>query len=153
MAARLNPRHQQMVRDKTAKPWQFYVYAIVDSLGSVAYVGKGSTNRLRSQLSRFKMAGHEIARFQKESHAYDFERQAIAEHAPKLNRCRGGNGGRMHPHSPGRPTNEHRLMDLLGLRRYVAKALLAMDLSSFMPKSEIEALRARLQVVWNGERR
>ena len=70
---------------------RFYVYELFDESG-VRYVGKGSSNRLRSQRSKFKLDGREIARFKREKDAYEFEIKAIAEKRPPLNKHPGGKG-------------------------------------------------------------
>lgn len=74
--------------------WKFYVYELYDKLGALQYVGKGSNNRLARQIKIRELDGHEVARFKRESDAYAYEKQRIAEHKPVLNKCVGGNGCR-----------------------------------------------------------
>lgn len=90
MAARIR-KHQTSI----AKPWQFYVYEVLDPIGNVIYVGKGSGRRMQaSKRSRQGTDAREVARFRKESDAYAFEIGRIAELAPECNKHPGGNGSK-----------------------------------------------------------
>lgn len=73
---------------------KYYVYHLTSADGVVVYVGKGSGNRLAAQRRHKRLAGHEVARFDDESAAYDFEVEQIREMRPGLNIHPGGNGPR-----------------------------------------------------------
>lgn len=103
--------------------WRFYVYELADDSGAVRYVGKGSGDRLKVQRRRYGLAGHEVARFRRESDAYGFERERIAECRPPLNKHPGGNGSRA---TPVRVRRQQFELDIerIGSRRYAARMLL-----------------------------
>lgn len=101
--------------------WRFYVYEIIDDQERIAYVGKGSGQRLRIQCSKFKMAGREVARFKRERDAYAFEIKHIASSKPYLNKHPGGNGSAS---KRTRRSNFEILMDKIGTRAMAARILL-----------------------------
>lgn len=74
--------------------WQFYVYHLLDGAGTVAYVGKGSGDRLAHQKRRFGLSGHEVARFKDEIDALAFESAQIEDLKPHLNKNMGSAGRR-----------------------------------------------------------
>lgn len=104
--------------------WPFYVYEIINLSGETIYVGKGSGRRLRNQVKNFNFNGCEIARFKKESDAYAFEVQKIAEIKPVLNKHVGGNGSKV-TIKRERKQSWQILIDRIGTRAYAARLLLA----------------------------
>jgi len=103
--------------------YQYYVYELVDSNGVVAYVGKGSTGRLKAQIKNYGLSGYEVARFKKEAAAYDFEKVRIAEVAPYLNKHPGGNGSKCILSNDAK--NYFKEIKNIGTRAYAARLLLA----------------------------
>ena len=83
-------------------PWRFYVYVCGD-LDAPVYIGKGSGRRASVSAQARGAPATELARFKRECDAYQFEREAIAELAPSLNRHRGGNGSKATPIKGPRP--------------------------------------------------
>jgi len=135
-----------------AEPWRFYVYVLTDA-NEVAYVGKGSGRRLSVQCRNRGCEGYELARFKRERDAYQFEREAIKEFRPHINRHPGGNGSRATRAKPWRPDDWKEIKEL-GSRRHVAKWLLERPwlLSLANHPSEVGEIRLRLQRVLDGPR-
>jgi hypothetical protein len=106
-----------------ARKARFFVYELLGPDGASAYIGKGSGRRLLTQQKVFGLTGHEIARFWREKDAYAFERFAIADRQPILNRHPGGNGSRA---TPIRHTKYkwERDMERIGTRAYAARFLI-----------------------------
>ncbi|MDO8533259.1 MAG: hypothetical protein Q7S17_00760 [Xanthobacteraceae bacterium] len=71
----------------------FYVYRIFGQGGETLYIGKGSGDRLRHQMKRFRENGEVIARYENEDAAYREEATLIAQYHPPLNIAPGGRGG------------------------------------------------------------
>ncbi len=119
------------------KAWPYYVYALTEG-ETIRYIGKGSKRRLVSQMRRFGLDGHEMARFKSERSAYAFEVSAIAEHAPPLNVHKGGNGSRA---SLGRRPKG---MSVDQTRVYAARGLLKFGdaLLRYLTPESIAAIRA-----------
>lgn len=106
-----------------AAGWRFYVYCLFSADGSLAYVGKGSGRRLKSQCNSKNLHGEEVARFKREKDAYQFERELIAAERPALNRHAGGNGSTVTPKIRRRYSWEIE-MGRIGTRAYAARGLL-----------------------------
>ncbi len=104
--------------------WRFYVYEIFDAENDVIYVGKGSGDRLRSQIRYFSAQGREVARFKREHDAYAFEIQRIAEVKPTLNILKGGNGSRAQKIRQKVQPQWVRNMERIGTRIYAARFLM-----------------------------
>lgn len=102
---------------------RFYVYAIEYETGVVAYIGKGSGSRLRTQERRFGLKGRKLKTFKSEKAAYAYERRMIGELKPEMNRNPGGNGSRAQIVRRRREAWEID-MERVGTRRYAARALL-----------------------------
>ena len=119
---------------------RFYVYAIHDGDGYPVYVGKGCGRRLNTQMSRFGRPGYILRRFRSERDAFRFEGRLIDELAPKLNRCRGGAGGRVTTRVHRRPSWLIE-MERVGTRVYAARALLKFDLSAHVSAERLERIR------------
>jgi hypothetical protein len=129
MAARLN------------KPWRFYVYELIDKLGNVQYVGKGSTTRLAAQKRNFGLEGYEVARFAREADAYGYEVQRIATVKPPLNKHVGGNGSKAQK-KVERKTNWQKQLEQIGSRAYAARLWLAFARSDNADLSKVDAIRS-----------
>jgi hypothetical protein len=119
---------------------RFYVYELVSADGAVQYVGKGSGTRLRAQMRNFGLFGYEVARFKRESDAYAFEREHIADVQPVLNRCAGGNGSRATPARKPVKAAWEKEMDRIGTRCYAARLLLRFA-SHLVDPSKLDAIR------------
>lgn len=122
---------------------RFYVYQIIDA-GSVVYVGKGSGNRLRNQMYRFRLPGEIVKRFKREGDAYAYERKLIAELAPSLNRCTGGNGSRAQKRPAYRKDAFDRLIEKIGTRAYAARLWLSAVKAAphLVDLSKVDAMKA-----------
>lgn len=131
MAARLRKTHQDEVRP-------FYVYELVKD-GEVQYVGKGSGRRLRNQERTFGLEGREIARFAKESQAYEYEVQRIAEVKPPLNKHKGGNGSRATIKACRVPAWVKEI-ERLGSKRYAAMLIMRFG-PHLVDPSKVDAIR------------
>lgn len=101
-----------------------YVYRI-ERDGVVVYVGKGTGRRFHNQHRAMNGdGGSEIIEYCKnETAAFKRERALIQELKPTLNLCAGGNGGRRKRVYTRRSKAEI-LMDKIGTKAYVARALL-----------------------------
>lgn len=105
--------------------WRFYVYEVLDALGRVIYVGKGSERRIdASRRERGGVSAQEVARFKKESDAYAFEIAHIAERSPELNKHPGGNGSKA-ARQCTKKTQFERAYEALGPRAMAAQLWLA----------------------------
>lgn len=111
MAARLNNQ-------------RFYTYKLTTSDGTVAYVGKGSGNRLATQKRNYGLSGEIIAWHKSEQVAYKEEQKSIAELKPFLNKCAGGNGSKA---TKTRKTKFEVLYDKLGSRVLAARMCLCFE--------------------------
>lgn len=136
MARRLNLTHEEA-------NYKFYVYKIDDE-NDCLYIGKGTNRRHIVSSRRFNNEAVIIAYFRKESYAYDFEREMIAEHKPIMNKCLGGNGPYTKKRRARRREKWEMEIERLGSRRYVAKLLLKYEY--FLPfhgisASKIEEIR------------
>jgi len=123
---------------------RFYVYRIADDQGAVLYVGKGSGNRAKVQSARYGGKAEIVKRFFREVEAFAFERAQIAMDAPLLNKCPGGNGGRVKKRFERREKWEVE-MDRVGSRVYVARYLLSLDrtvVNAACPAMQWDALEA-----------
>jgi hypothetical protein len=131
---------------------RYYVYELTDAQGVVQYVGKGSGTRLRAQIRNFRLLGHEVARFKRESDAYAYERQRIAEVKPLLNKCAGGNGSRATPVRAPRKTAWEKEVDRVGSRVYAARLLLSFRNGINSLVSKVEMDWAAIEAVAYGSR-
>lgn len=128
---------------KTSVSGDFYIYAILDGCGAVAYIGKGSGNRFASQKRRFGFDGRIIKRCKDEDAAYRDEVKFIKRFNPPLNKNCGGAGGVSGKGS----TKEERLMNRIGVRAYAARILVwayfhpNKELSSQVPHEKIDEIR------------
>jgi hypothetical protein len=129
------------------EPGRFYVYSIHDGDGFPVYVGKGLARRAKQQSKRFCRPFYIERRFSTEDGAFSFERRLISELSPELNVVAGGGGGRV-TSKPARQPSWEREMDKVGIRRYVARALLRFDLQNHVAASKID----RIRQVANGPR-
>lgn len=123
--------------------WRFYVYELLNDSGACRYVGKGSGNRVKTQARNFGLAGYEVARFKREDDAYAYERTRIAERAPDINKCAGGNGNRVTTRAPRDP-KWVRDINKVGTRVYAARILCAIYKAApqyMPPPSKVEAIR------------
>lgn len=116
---------------------RFYVYALKDGEKTV-YVGKGSGRRLDQQRTSLGLSGDVLEWFSSEAKALAAERKWIAELRPSLNKCAGGNGGRVRRRSvlPA----WHRNIERIGTRRYAALLVLACHRAG-MAVSNLEQIR------------
>ncbi len=118
---------------------RFYVYVITEfESGEALYVGKGSGRRVFVQAAKIGGNGSIAARFKREQDAYAHEVKLIAELAPRLNKCRGGNGSTATKRRNVSPAWV-REMDRIGLRAYVARLLLRFDHN--LSPSKIDEIR------------
>lgn len=106
--------------------WLSYVYALTKD-GQILYIGKGTSRRLAQQRRNFGLDGHELAWFKTEQDAYAFERIAISEYQPWLNRHPGGNGSWAIPKPVPKihKDADTRLMERIGTRAFAARILLS----------------------------
>ena len=117
--------------------WRFYVYDVLSADGQLLYVGKGSGRRNLVSGAQRGGIGMIVAMFKKESDAYKFERDRIAELAPTLNRHPGGNGCRVQ----AMPRTRYlAAIERLGTRVYAARLALAYG-KQFIDPSKLDALR------------
>jgi hypothetical protein len=146
---------------------RFYVYVVLDGVTPL-YVGKGVGRRMRLSAKRCGGEAKVLEWFDCETMAFEAERRWIAELQPQMNKSRGGNGGRagpvplVPPRWRGRLTERemraaiaeqaafNKARDEIGPRRYVARFLLSKDLTGFVPPSEVDGIRKRLEAVANG---
>lgn len=134
------------MRNNKPGPWRFYVYEIFhDDL--CLYIGKGSSSRLRAQIKAFNCQGREIARFKFEKDSYEFEKVLISERRPFLNKNPGGIGSYATKKRKVRLPKWEKDFNLIGPRRFAARALLQFELSKYFKLSEIETIKQ----VANGE--
>lgn len=119
---------------------RFYVYHLVDGVGDIQYIGKGSGKRLVSQKSKHQLFGYVAERFNSERQAYKAEIEHIARHNPPLNKHPGGNGSKASRKIERKPSWQIE-MERVGTRVYAARALLCFDLSHYLDASKIEAIR------------
>lgn len=130
---------------------RFYVYRIYNEDQETLYIGKGSANRLRHQITKFKAFGEVLERFKSEKKAYAREVELIEKFVPKLNRHKGGNGSRAIPVRAARPAAWEIEMDRIGPRVYAARALLRKgdaQLLQYIDASKIEQLRRVADGPW-----
>lgn len=125
----------------TKRNARFYVYQLNFGTGECAYIGKGSGNRLAVQKRSKALEGFEIARFWSEAESYAFERQAIADRNPALNRHPGGNGCRAS--RPKRDSKLFREIEKVGTRKYAARLLLKW--LHLVDPSKVDLIRAVAQ--------
>jgi hypothetical protein len=134
MAARLNKLHSEEVR--------FYVYDILDALGNVIYVGKGSGYRAKvSCAARGGKSFSIVDRFTKEAEAYSFEVSRIAELKPLLNIAKGGNGSKATKTRTAKDKWQ-KTFELTGSRAYAARLWLAFARPDNADLSKVDAIRA-----------
>jgi hypothetical protein len=119
---------------------QFYVYRLADYGGETLYIGKGTGRRLKNQISRTGLYGEIISRHATDAAAYKAEVAYISKFKPSLNKNSGG-GGPMLRRVIAKPPKWIREIEEVGSRRFTARALLALDLSSVLDASKIEAIR------------
>lgn len=126
MAARTRRiRHDEETR-------RFYVYALLQD-GVAQYIGKGSGRRILVQERKFNLAGVILRWFSSESASYKFERAAIKEHRPPLNKSPGGDGSRA--------KRRRRAVLKEWSRADVARFLMRFDLTPHLPQSSIDQIR------------
>ena len=113
--------------------WLFYVYDIIID-GVIAYVGKGSGKRVKTQARAKSGEGVKVALFFNEDEAYRYERHRIRELQPYLNKHPGGNGSRKKKQRKSPKFKEIS-------QREVALFLLSRDISQYVDESTIEKLR------------
>jgi hypothetical protein len=70
---------------------RFYVYRITNGTETV-YVGKGSGDRLKNQMRKFKLPGEVLEWCASDAEAFQFEVAWITRLSPTANKCAGGNG-------------------------------------------------------------
>lgn len=121
--------------------FRFYVYRLFDDAGETLYVGKGSGNRLSSQKSAHRCKGEILEGHRRERDAYRRERDFIAELKPLRNRHPGGNGSIATPIRARRKYGWEKEIERIGSRCYAARELLRFDLSGYLDRSKIEAIR------------
>lgn len=120
---------------------RFYTYKLTDNEGKVAYIGKGSGNRLDRQMKRYQMQGEYVTWHKNERYAYSKEVQLIAELKPYLNKKKGGNGKYALPKPPEKRVNDpfYKLCDKLGTR--VVAARICMNYWYMFEPSKVEQIR------------
>jgi len=118
---------------------RFYVYALKQG-DVVAYVGKGSGKRLEAQKRKFRLDGDKLETFTSEAKALIAERKWILILCPELNRCAGGNGGRVKRRIVR--SNWERMI-ARNSRGYAARLLLGVErsVSGLVDPSKLEAIR------------
>lgn len=102
---------------------QSYVYAVMVD-GAIAYVGKGTGNRLN--VSARKHGGQPVVlrECKSEDDAFAYEREMIALHRPSRNLCKGGNGGRAKAKPSPRKPKWLAEIERIGSKVYAARFLL-----------------------------
>lgn len=123
-----------------ARKWHAYVYELTYGHG-VLYVGKGTGNRLKTQIASFGLEGREVAWFKSEKDAYQFERKLISEISPRLNSHPGGNGSWAKKRPEPRRLKWEIDMDRVGTRVYAARFLLETHWRHVIDPSKIEGIR------------
>ena len=121
---------------------RFYVYAFDDAEGC-AYVGKGSGGRFKHQSRAFDYAqGRIVDWFMTERAALEGEKRYIELLSPRLNKTKGGNGGRVR-RTANRLDFWERRFFRVGSQRYVAKLLLACENAKpgTVGPSKVDAIR------------
>ena len=118
----------------------FYVYCIHEGDGYPVYVGKGHGRRAKAQSKRFGRPVYVWRSFVSEQAAFEFERRAIAELIPPLNRAKGGAGGRVRRRVYRKPRWVAEI-ERIGTRVYAARELLKFDLSAYLRPERIAAIR------------
>lgn len=125
-----------------ATVWRFYVYEVLNDLGSVIYVGKGSG--LRKNASRRARGGssvREVARFKREVDAYSFEREHIAALKPSANKHPGGNGSMATPEREPRQDKFDALLQRIGTRACAARLVLFHAARLGIPIPKVDEIR------------
>jgi hypothetical protein len=115
-------------RPTTSGQNAFYVYLLMDWMGTPAYVGKGSGRRLSASERRFGLKGIILSWHLTDERAFKAERAAIAKLEPFLNKCPGGNGG------VSRVPSWLREIEAIGTREYARRLCLAYGKSIISPE-------------------
>jgi len=101
-----------------------YVYA-VKAEGAIIYIGKGTGNRASVSARRCGGVAEILKRFHREDDAFVYEREMIAMHAPAMNICAGGNGGRAKPKPRAKTPKWLAEIERIGSRVYAARFLVS----------------------------